>query len=94
MRKLLLSTLAVLSLSAPLAGVAQAQWGHPPPPGLRYEATPAWRPGFVWRPGYWNWAGGSYVWVGGAYVPHAPGYGHWVPGHWTPRGWRPAHWVP
>ncbi len=95
MRKVLCSTIAALAVSVSLSGAAQAQWGHPPPPGLRVEVVPrAPGVGYVWRPGYWNWYGGRYVWVGGVYVHQGPGYGHWVPGHWSRRGWIPAHWVP
>ena len=98
MRKLLSSTMAVLAVTTALAGAVQAQPFRPLPP-LREEIRPvAPHPGWVWRPGYWNWYGSRYVWVGGLYVaPTGPGYyagAHWVPGFWTPRGrWVPAHWV-
>jgi hypothetical protein len=67
------------------------------PPAIREEAVGvAPYPGYVWAPGYWNWAGGRYVWVSGRWVAPRPGY-HWVPHHWvqTPGGWRleRGHWA-
>jgi hypothetical protein len=101
MRKLLSTTAAALAVTVAL-GSALPAYAYPPPPALRYEVRPPLpHPGYVWRPGYWNWYGGRYVWVGGVYIaPGGPGYigygpgAHWVPGHWGPRGrWIPAHWA-
>lgn len=68
--------------------------GTPPPP-LRYEVVPAPRPGYVWAPGYWNWAGGRYVWIGGTWHRARPGYVYYQP-RWERDGdhWRMrrAHW--
>jgi hypothetical protein len=68
------------------------------PPVVREEAVGvAPYPGYVWAPGYWNWAGGRYVWVSGRWMAPRVGY-HWVPHRWiqTPGGWRMerGHWAP
>ncbi len=66
-------------------GIALAV-GIPPPP-LRAEvilASPG--PGFVWVPGYWDWAGASYVWVAGAWV--RPPFLH---ARWESPRWRRHH---
>jgi hypothetical protein len=53
-------------------------------------------PGYVWFPGYWNWAGGRHVWVGGYWGPGRAGY-HWVPHTWVHGGggWHMerGHWA-
>lgn len=60
---------------------------RPPPP--RFERVPPPRAGYVWAPGYWNWAGSRYVWVGGRWHGARPGYVYRPP-VWHPygRGWR------
>ena len=59
----------------------------PPPP--RYEVVPAMRPGYIWAPGYWNWAGGRHVWRQGYWDRARPGYQYnrprWEQGS---RGWQ------
>lgn len=97
MRKLLSSTLAAAAVAVTLGSVSPA-FAYPPLPPLRAEVRPPIpRPGYFWRPGYWNWVGGRYAWVGGVWVPPGPGvYGRWVPGHWGGpfgRRWIPPHWA-
>jgi hypothetical protein len=52
--------------------------------------------GYVWFPGYWNWAEGRHVWVAGYWGAGRPGY-RWVPHTWVRYGggWRmaPGHWA-
>ena len=66
------------------------------PPVMRVEtAPPPPRAGYLWAPGYWNWAGNRHVWVAGRYI--APHHGFvWVPDHWVQHGPRyrfvPGHW--
>jgi YXWGXW repeat-containing protein len=67
------------------------------PPAPQYEVVGvAPSVGFVWLPGYWNWAGGRYTWVGGHWDRGRPGY-HWVAHSWVRGGggWRmaPGHWA-
>jgi len=65
------------------------------PPPVQVEVVPAARAGYVWAPGYWNWAGGRHVWVGGHFIRERPGY-RWVPHAWVQVGPRwhfaPGHW--
>lgn len=46
--------------------------------------------GFIWVPGFWNWAGSRYVWTSGRWERPPHGYNHWRPGAWhrTQRGYR------
>lgn len=66
----------------------------PPPPPLSEAPSP--RPGYVWAPGYWTWAGQAHQWVDGHWMPAHPGE-HWVADQWErDRGrWRfePGHWA-
>lgn len=69
------------------------------PPAPRYERVPAYRPGYVWEPGHWEWRGNRHEWIGGAWLVDRPGYvyhrhnwyerdGRWYSeaGHWRSRG--------
>jgi hypothetical protein len=66
------------------------------PPVVRVERPPPPpQVGYVWAPGYWNWAGNRHVWVDGHYI--APRRGAiWIPDHWVQRGphyhFVPGHW--
>ena len=51
----------------------------PPPP--RGEPMPAPRPGFVWAPGHWTWAGNQYVWAAGRWEQVRAGQ-RFVPERW------------
>ena len=66
------------------------------PPAPVYERVPAPRHGYVWAPGYWNWAGHRHVWVPGYWVAERPGYVYNAP-VWTQGGggWymQPARWT-
>jgi hypothetical protein len=59
------------------------------PPAARVEAVPAPRPGYVWTPGYWNYAGHRHVWVAGTWARERPGY-EYHPAAWAQRD---GHWV-
>ena len=67
--------------------------GAPPPP--RVEVVPAVPAGYVWAPGFWEYAHGQYVWRRGHMIEHRPGY-HWVPETWDRRGdhhhFEEGHW--
>jgi hypothetical protein len=60
----------------------------PPPPQVEVVGV-APHPGWVWQPGYWNWAGGRHVWVAGNWVEPREGY-RWEPHAWVRegKGWR------
>src|SRR5262245_11427895 len=57
-----------------------------PPPGR----------GFVWVPGYQQWAGRTYVWVPGQWQRPPRSHAHWVAGRWVRHGhgwyYRPGYW--
>lgn len=59
------------------------------PPPLRAERMPPPRHGYVWAPGYWNWAHNRYAWQPGHWVRARHGY-HYAPPRWAPEGkrWR------
>jgi hypothetical protein len=59
------------------------------PPPVRFEPAPAFRPGYVWVAGYWDWRYHRHVWVPGHYVRARPGYA-WHNGHWVHRHGRYA----
>lgn len=57
---------------------------QPPPELPDYEQPPCPGDGYIWTPGYWNYATAGYYWVPGAWVM-APYTGAlWTPGYW---GW-------
>ncbi len=69
------------------------------PPAPRYERVPAYRPGYIWEPGHWEWRRNRHEWIGGVWLADRPGYvytrhnwyerdGRWYAenGHWTSRG--------
>jgi hypothetical protein len=73
-----------------------ASYGEPPvesapqpPPALpEYEQPPSPGDGYLWTPGYWNYASAGYYWVPGVWV-QAPYQGAlWTPGYW---GWTGGH---
>ena len=95
--KLGAAMLAAALLALPIAATAQVSVGVTiAPPALRYEPVPPPRAGWVWAPGYWNWANGAYAWHRGYWIAARPGY-RWVGGVWAPRGprwvWVPGHWA-
>ena len=67
-----------------------------PPPLPDYEQPPDPGDGYIWTPGYWNYASTGYYWVPGAWV--APPYqgALWTPGYWAASSGRylfhPGHW--
>ena len=68
-----------------------------PPPALPdYQQPPCPGDGYIWTPGYWNYAPTGYYWVPGAWV--APPYqgALWTPGYWdysgSRYGFHPGHW--
>lgn len=69
------------------------------PPDLPdYEQPPAPAPGYLWAPGYWNYAPGNFFWVPGTWVlAPAPGL-LWTPGYWGFAGglflWNAGYWGP
>ena len=68
-----------------------------PPPALPdYQQPPDPGDGYIWTPGYWNYASSGYYWVPGAWVaPPYPG-ALWTPGYWGSNSGRyafhPGHW--
>jgi WXXGXW repeat (2 copies) len=69
---------------------------QPPPPLPDYQQPPDPGDGYLWTPGYWNYASTGYYWVPGAWV--APPYqgALWTPGYWASSAGRyafhPGHW--
>jgi hypothetical protein len=62
------------------------------PPAPIAEATPAPRPGWIWRAGHWESRGGQWTWQPGDWQ-HERGPGFvWRDGFWTRYGNR-YHWV-
>jgi hypothetical protein len=56
---------------------------QPPPPLPEYDQPPCPGDGYIWTPGYWNYASAGYYWVPGAWV-QAPYEGAlWTPGYWA-----------
>jgi hypothetical protein len=54
----------------------------PPPPLPDYDQPPCPGDGYMWTPGYWDYASTGYYWVPGAWV-EAPYTGAlWTPGYW------------
>jgi len=61
---------------------------QPPPAIPDYQQPSAPGDGYVWTPGYWNYAPVGYYWVPGVWV-QAPYVGAlWTPGYW---GWTGGH---
>jgi hypothetical protein len=55
----------------------------PPPPLPDYDQPPCPGDGYLWTPGYWDYASTGYYWVPGAWV-EAPYQGAlWTPGYWA-----------
>lgn len=55
---------------------------EPPPPLPDYNQPPCPGDGYIWTPGYWNYANTNYYWVPGAWT-RAPYTGAlWTPGFW------------
>jgi hypothetical protein len=70
-------------------GEDAAETAPDPPPSLPdYEQPPCPGDGYLWTPGYWDYAPAGYYWVPGAWV-EAPYEGAlWTPGYW---GYDNAH---
>ena len=82
-RKLLLGALVVSAIGV-IPVTASAAFGvyvDVAPPAPRYEAVPAPRAGYVWAPGYWDYASGHYHWVGGHWIREHHGQ-YWHPDRW------------
>ena len=67
------------------------------PPALPdYQQPPDPGDGYIWTPGYWNYASTGYYWVPGAWVEPPYSGALWTPGYWGHTGSRyafhPGHW--
>ena len=67
-----------------------------PPPLPQYDQPPCPGDGYIWTPGYWDYASQGYYWVPGAWV-YAPYQGAlWTPGYWGydrgRYGWHRGYW--
>jgi hypothetical protein len=61
---------------------ATIQATEAPPPLPEYEQPPCPQEGYLWTPGYWNYAYGGYYWVPGTWAsPPQVGF-LWTPGYW------------
>src|SRR5271165_6770067 len=54
-----------------------------PPPMPVYEQPPIPAEGYMWTPGYWNYAGADYFWVPGTWVQPPRVAELWTPGFWA-----------
>lgn len=95
MRNVLLCAMIALGSAAmPAAAQININIGIAPP-APRYELIPAPRSGYVWAPGYWNWANERHVWRSGRWIEARPG-SYWVADRWEPRDGRhyynPGRW--
>ena len=89
-RKLLLASLATLSLAAALPAAARTSvefYVNAAPPAPVVEYVPAPRVGWAWVPGAWEWRHHRHVWVGGHWVRVRPGY-YYAPSRWVERDGR------
>ena len=89
-RKLLLASLATLSLAAALPAAARTSvefYVNAAPPAPIVEYVPAPRVGWVWVPGAWEWRRHRHVWIGGHWVRAHPGY-YYAPSRWAEHGGR------
>jgi hypothetical protein len=67
-----------------------AQAPQPPPQLPEYSQPPCPGDGYIWTPGYWNYATTGYFWVPGVWT-HAPYVGAlWTPPYW---GWHGGAYV-
>lgn len=69
---------------------------NPPPPLPDYNQPPCPGDGYIWTPGYWNYANSGYYWVPGVWVL-APYVGAlWTPPWWGfyegRYRWHPGYW--
>jgi len=68
------------------------------PPGFRTEVAlgNAPGPGYVWVPGYYDWAGDNYTWIQGSWILPPRPHASWVAPRYEHRrgGWyyRRGHW--
>ncbi len=96
---------ALILLSAMIAGMVLLLIGCPPPPAVVRVRPPEARievyggppfPAAVWIPGYWRHREGEWIWVPGHWARPPRHDAVWVSGHWEPRGdgwvWRPGRW--
>src|SRR5262252_4208082 len=64
----------------------------PPPPRIE---NVAYRQGYVWASGHWEWNGHSWGWIDGSYLLEQRN-AHWIPDGWEQHGtqWQyvPGHW--
>ena len=89
-RKLLLASLATLSLAAALPAAARTSvefYVNAAPPAPIVEYVPAPRVGWVWVPGAWEWRHHRHVWVGGHWVRARHGH-HYAPSRWVEHDGR------
>src|SRR5450830_1630813 len=93
-RFLCAAALIAISAAAVLPTQAMAQVGvniviGSAPPPVRYERVPPPRNGYLWAPGYWNWAGNRHVWAPGHWERARAGYAYnrpqWRQGN---HGWE------
>ncbi len=65
-------------------GIQPAEYASDPPPPLPdYDQPPDPGDGYIWTPGYWDYASAGFYWVPGAWV-QAPYEGAlWTPGYWA-----------
>ena len=55
----------------------------PPPPLPEYDQPPCPGDGYLWTPGYWDYASTGYYWVPGVWVQQPYVGALWTPGYWA-----------
>ena len=90
--------LAALPVKQAHAVVIGVSVGFAPPALPVYVQPPLPAPGYLWTPGYWNYADAGYYWVPGVWV-QPPSVGLlWTPGYWGFEGggygWHGGYWGP
>jgi hypothetical protein len=71
---------------------------EPPPPLPIYVQPPCPEDGYLWTPGYWQFANGGYFWVPGTWVQPPQVGVLWTPGYWGygagVYGFHAGYWGP
>src|SRR5271157_4597947 len=100
LRRLLCSTIVILTLCAASFAQLSVVVSFGPPPLPVYVQPPCPAEGYIWTPGYWAWDSdyGDYYWVPGTWV-EAPEVGFlWTPGYWGWNNgafiWNAGYWGP
>jgi hypothetical protein len=80
----------------PVATASVAAVATPPPPLPEYNQPPMPGDGYIWTPGYWNYASDDYFWVPGTWVLAPYPGALWTPPYWASNdgyyAFHPGYW--